>query len=431
MKVYLSQYLLPISSDPIENGGIVVEQDRIREVGPAEELIKKYPKAEKINFEQKALLPGLVNAHCHLELQNAPSFESTGDGEFLGQPNFVRWLIRASKHQDSLKPNEKRASIQTGLQIMKDAGITTVADHTTYEGALACYRDSGLRVVAYPEVMNLNRKLTQDRFESALGLVDEILAADNPKLRVGLAPYAPYTLSKNLLKIFYQHLKQLGVPVQIHASESFSEMEFFYDSKGDIAHTLFPHIGWGDNLPPPHQKTPIQYLHSIEFLQAKPALVGCVHLGPTDLSLIAHSGSSIVYCPRSNQALQLGRSPVRKMLSNKIPVGLGSDHLFSEDSLLIWEEMRAALEYNQGTDALTPEEVLKMATLGGACNLGLEKQIGSLDKGKLADFIVVKTPKETTLSRLAEDLIQKTRRDDISQRFVGGLEVSASTSFNI
>ncbi len=424
MKIYLAKYVLPIAQAPLQDGALLIDHDRIRECGPAKDLLEKYPEATRVDLGESVLLPGLVNAHCHLELSFSPPYDLAANASPSGEPNFVQWLIRVSKYQDTLKSSEKRSAMQEGLKNLRESGTTTVGDLTTYEGALTCYQESGLRVVTYPEVMNLHRKISQERFESALAYADEVIAKDLPKIRVGLAPYAPYTLSKNLLKIFYQHLKQLQVPVQIHTSESFAEMEFFYDSKGDIANILFPYIGWGETLPPPYQKTPIQYLNSIDFLEIKPALVGCVHLGPTDLAMIARSGSSVIYCPRAHSTLQLGKSPVRKILAHKIPAALGSESIACNSSLSLWEEMRAALKLNeQDPQPLTAEEVLTMATCGGAKALGLEKEIGSLEKGKFADFIVLKNPGGTSLENVVQQVVQRGNPEQIIKKVIAGEEI--------
>jgi len=423
MKIYLSKFLLPITQEPFENGALVVDQERIQDCGPVEAMRKKYPKAELEDFGDAILLPGLVNAHCHLELHFAPPYDLENFSTPIGEPIFIQWLIQLAQYQDGLKAEKKRESIREGLKELKASGATTVGDLTTYEGAVSCYQDSGLRVVTYPEVMNLNRKLSQDRFESALAYVDEVMALDNPKIRPGLAPYAPYTLSKNLLKIFYQHIQQLKVPLQIHSSLSFAEMEFFYDSKGDIANLLFPHVGWGESLPPPHQKTPIQYLNDIGFLQVKPALAGCVHLGPTDLALVAHSGSSVICCPRANETLNVGRSPLKKILSNKIPIGLGSESRACNSSLSLWDEMRSAKETLGEGETLNSHELLTMATIGGARTLNLEKEVGSLEKGKWADFIVLRTPEGTRLETLPDQIVDQAGSESILKKFVGGDEI--------
>lgn len=425
MKLYLAKYILPISSEPIQNGAILVHKDRIHAVGNAETLKSKYPEAEIEDLDESILLPGLVNAHTHLELSRAEAYHSLDYADPSGEANFVRWLIATSKYQDSLKPEDKRSALEEGLRSLRQMGITCVGDLTSFDGAFPSYENSNLRIVTYAEVMNINQKITQDRFESALAYVDEIMNADHPKIKVGLAPFAPYTLSKNLLKIFYQHLKTLQIPLQIHCSQSFAEMEFFYDSKGDIANLLFPYIGWGDKLPPPHQKTPIQYLHGIDFLQIKPALVGCVHMGPTDLALIANSGSSIIYTPKADSTLRLGQAPLAKIIAHKIPTGIGSDSLACNSTLSIWDEMRKIKELHANeSEHINPQHILMMATLGGAHNLGLQKEIGSLEKGKLADFISLEIPENTTLENVIDQTVQKGGPELLRKVFVGGEELN-------
>ncbi len=423
MKLLLSKFILPIHADPIENGAIAIEEDQIMEVGSAENLIQKYSAVEQENLGEAVLMPGLVNAHCHLELTKAPKYEPTDFQDLSGESNFIRWLIKISKYQDALKPEEKRNAIQAGFQSIQKEGVTTVADLTTYEGSLRLYDDSQLRVVTYPEIMTIHRSISQDRFESALAMVDEVAGSNHPRISVGLAPFAPYTVSKNLLKILYQHIKQLQIPVQIHASQSFAEMEFFYDSKGDVANLLFPEAGWGETLPPPYQKTPIQYLNSIDFLQIRPALVGCVHLGPTDLSQIASSQSSIIHCPRIDETLRLGSAPVEKMLEHKIRVALGSEHLGCNSSLSVWDEMRKVLSLREKSGRIDSHQILKMGTLSGAYALGLEKKIGSLEAGKKADLIAVKISSGITSQNLEEELIQQTTAEQIFKKWVNGKEI--------
>lgn len=417
MKLYLAKFILPISSEPIEDAALLVHKDRIHDLGKAADLKMKYPEAEVIDEAESILMPGLVNAHTHLELSHAEPYQTLDYADPSGEANFVRWLIALSKYQDHLTPEEKRNALEFGLQSIRKTGTTCVGDITSFDGAFPSYENSGLRIVSYAEVMNINQKLTQDRFESALAYVDEILNADHPKIKVGLAPFAPYTLSKNLLKIFYQHLKSLQIPLQIHCSQSFAEMEFFYDSKGDIANLLFPYIGWGEKLPPPHQKTPVQYLHGIDFLLIQPALVGCLHMGPTDLALIANSGSSIIHTPKADATLRLGAIPLSKIIHHKIPIGLGSDSLACNSKLSIWDEMKCI------DPGILPEHILMMATLGGAYNLGLQKEIGSLEKGKMADFIVLNLPENTKLENVITQTIQKGGPEILRKVFVGGEEL--------
>src|SRR5215471_14325925 len=123
MKIYLSKFLIPISQDPLENGALVVSQNRIRDCGDAGEMKQKYPKGEIVDCGDSVILPGLVNAHCHLELHDAPPYEAEAFSTPIGEPVFIHWLVHLSKYQDSLKPEEKRSAIRKGLKELKREGV--------------------------------------------------------------------------------------------------------------------------------------------------------------------------------------------------------------------------------------------------------------------------------------------------------------------
>jgi cytosine/adenosine deaminase-related metal-dependent hydrolase len=125
--------------------------------------------------------------------------------------------------------------------------------------------------------------------------------------------------------------------------------------------------------------------------------------------------------------LGLGRTPLKKILSSKIPVGLGSDSRALVPDFSLWEEMRAALSPSGNGDSLAPAEVLKMATLGGAQTLKMEKVIGSLEKGKCADFLVLQSPEGTMLTNVIVATVEQGGPERIVKRFIGGEEISIPT----
>lgn len=413
MNLYLAPFILPISSSPFEKGGILVEKGKIQDIGDREVLLKRYPQAEIHELERCAFLPGLIQAHAHLELQQTP---------LQASPSLIETVIGLSKSQDALSAERKRDAIQQGLSRLFQDGVTTLGDVTTYEGGIPVYQESNLRVVIFPEIMNLNRSLSQDRFELALALIDEIQESNSSKTFAGLALFAPYTLSKNLLKILAQHLKHSRIPVQIHAALSFAEMEFFFDSTGEIATTLFPHLGWAEKIPPPYHKTPIQYLESIGFLETEPTLVGCIHTAPIDLDIIQRTRSTIILTPSAYPHLQLGQAPYQKILERQIGIGLGQEPSGTSFPSF-WETLRALYRSRSPRDTLlSAREILKMATLSGAKALKLDRQIGSLEQGKWADFLAVAIEPETSLENLEERILTQTDSGKIRKRFVAGQE---------
>jgi cytosine/adenosine deaminase-related metal-dependent hydrolase len=261
-----------------------------------------------------------------------------------------------------------------------------------------------------------------DGFEGAFSQVDEILDSKSTRLGGGLAPYAAYTLSRHLLKILSQHARELRIPFKIHVAETFSEMQFFYESSGEIAEKIFPALGWGNQLPPEHRKTPIQYLESIGFLEGA-TLVGCNHLAEGDLQMIAKRRARVVHSPRSNARLKLGTPPIRKLRELGVRVALGTDSSGALYSLSLWDEMRYILNHYPEAEQPSADDLLKMATIEGAKALGLGDRIGTLEDGKEADLIAVRLTPEFDPKKLASSLIQNTTDREIAAVFVEGKKV--------
>ncbi|MEK6718865.1 MAG: amidohydrolase family protein, partial [candidate division NC10 bacterium] len=167
----------------------------------------------------------------------------------------------------------------------------------------------------------------------------------------------------------------------------------------------------------PPAASPVEYLEALGALAWQPLLLHAVHVTATDIDHMARRGVSVAHCPRSNARLSGGVAPVPELLSEGIPVGLGTDSLASAPTLDLWDEMRAALVVHAGR--LAPVEVLEMATLGGARALGLADQVGSLEVGKRADLIAVSAG-AVMASDPAGSLIAATRAADVLLTLVEG-----------
>ncbi len=404
-----------MDSDAIENGAIVTEFGKIKAVGTSDELKKAYPSAEVSENPHHVLMPGLINAHTHLDLTGAFNYGS----DATTPPEYIDWLITILKHRSKANIKETIIAVQGAINLLVQSGVTCIGDMTCFEGMFNIAEEMGVRAVIYPEIYAGAGEAGQDRFETALALVEKYLDSGSDTVTPGIAPFASYLLSRNLLLIISQHAKNLGVPIQIHAAESFSEMEFFFDSKGAIATGLFPALGWTDELPPPHHKTPIQYLGEIGFLDAGPSIVGGLHLAVRDFIAIARNMCRAIYCPRTNHFLGHGTFPFGKLRDHGIPIGLGTDTLNGPKGFNLWEEMRFVAE-----TAIQPQptakELLTMATIGGARVLGLENKTGSLTAGKAADYIMVDVPECPTIHMIYDALIRCTRSAHVRKVVVAG-----------
>ena len=419
----LADHVFTLKNDEVFSpGALAVEQGRVLAVGPADAIQARFPDADREAFPGHCLMPGLINAHTDLslggyDLKINESFKMK-DGRVLLMP----WLVYLSRYKSKLDIPDQMTAVEKGLERQKRMGVTALGDRCRYPAVIPKYKNSRLRVVCLAEIENIQRKQAQEDFEQALALVDEILHEDHPQLTAGYAPFSAYTLSKNLLKILADHAVTQALPVHMLAAFSFSEMEFFYDSLGEIASILFKEAGWQEKIPPPHRMTPVQYLNDIGFLKAKPALLGCLHLGPTDAAILEHSQSLRLFSPRTFQFLQVGEIPWAKLYEDNLPWALGTLAPAWGSTGNLWDEMRSiffALEDRVERGKLA-EFIFRGAHYGGIRALGLGEVLGGLQAGKAADFILLPTP-EGDESLLA-GLLDQTREGVIAS-FVSGQRV--------
>lgn len=387
MKIYSAEYLVPMCDKMIVDGAVAVENNEIIDVGREEDLLKRYPDAKQEDFSHHAILPGLINCHTHIDLSLYKNYPADPVRHVGVKVNYIDWLLNLLKYKHSIDMAHLREAVEIGLDECIQSGTTCVAEMGNFEGIFSIIEQKGIRAVVFPEVMSFDSTFSKDLFESAMAIIEKYQEEDSDLISVGMGPYAPYLLSRNILRIMSQFCRSSNLPLMIHASGTFSEMEFFHNSSGDIATKLFPDLGW-DDLPPAHQKTPIQHLYQIGFLECQPILVSCIQTTETDLDYIAQTGSKIVITPRCGHYMQQGQPNFAKIDAKKILTALGTDGLSSVDTLSLWDEMRAFIEFNKGA-SLTGERVLAMVTSHAALVLGLQDQIGTLEKGKSADLIIV------------------------------------------
>lgn len=418
MEIITASYALPMTNGApvIENGAIAVELGRIHSFGTLSDLEKSFPDAEVTDYPNHVLLPGLVDTHCHLDLINF--YEGFGADAEGSSQDFIDQIVASIEYKHGTDPEKVMAGIQKGINRLIETGTTCVGDMTHFEGSFHLLHEAGLRAVVFPEILAGRSEAAQSRFEVALALVDKYTDASHDRIRVGLGPYAPYLLSRNLLKIISQHARDSGIQLQIHAAESFAEMEFFFDSQGPIATELFPTLGWQD-LPPAQHKTPVQYLSEIGFLEAPAAIVGGLHLSASDFPILRRQLARVIYCPKANHLMKHGNFPFGKLREFGIPVGLGTDWWGAHRGYSLWDEMRLALK--EGSTPLpTARELIQMATIGGARCLGLDHLTGTLEEGKKTDYIIIHSPQFQSEDDFYARIVAETEPHHVKRVVVSG-----------
>jgi cytosine/adenosine deaminase-related metal-dependent hydrolase len=393
MKIICAKYILPITSDPILDGAIAIEDGKIVAIGTKSEIVSRYPNATIEDHGDAVVMPGLVNAHAHLELTAMRGMLDEHDHDF---PN---WLLGVAKARVERFSEEELTSFAvSGAMEGARAGVTTFGD-IGWMGRLGveALKTVGLRGIVFQETpFSPDDRHAGEHFSVLRSNIDELSKSATSKVRIGISPHTPYTVSGALFKRIAEYSKSEGHPVSIHLAESAEEHRMMMTGESFFKPFL-DREGLVWNAP---GISATAFLRETGILKARPLFAHCVHLSDDDVAMLSDSGSRIAHCPKSNAKFGHGIAPIEKYLEAGIDIGLGSDSVASNNSIDLLEESRFALLFSRTLrdssaarefqrEFLSPKKALEMATLGGASALGMESEIGSLEPGKFADLCVI------------------------------------------
>lgn len=380
LTLYTADWVLPIASAPIGFGAVLVRGSRIAWVGQAAHANAHMPSDTPVHALGNAvLMPGLVNAHSHLEL--------TGLRGFLEGLEFREWLRTLTVvRRDLLTDDDLLDASRLGIVEALRHGITTLADCTDSALPLAAMRELGVRGIGYVEVFGPDPMQRDASLARLKERVQALRAHDTPLVRTGVSPHAPYTVSAALFQATAEYARAEGLPMAVHVAESAAETAFVIGGTGPFAERL---VERGISVAA-QARSPIALLEQTGVLAAQPLLIHVIRATDEDLARVAHHGASIVHCPISNAKLGHGIAPLDRMMAHGIATGLGSDSVASNDRMHLLEEARLATLLHAvrsgSPDSLPAHDALTLATLGGARALGLAGEIGTLEAGKAADM---------------------------------------------
>lgn len=381
MKKFLisADTILPISSEPLKDSALVVEDGKIKDIGKASQLRKEYKAIKEINLGKGILLPGFINAHTHLEL----GWIKNKIGGFKGFTQWLKQIIGAKR--EGISNNEIEASVSEGIKSQISSGVTTIGEISSYDGLdIPILKKSGLRTVLFREAVD-SKETTLDfnNFEKT-NLFEE-----------RLFPHAPYSCSPELLEKVLKSSKKNKIPLGIHLAESREEIGFVNRKANSIENKIFPLIE-KESFKREKADTPFEYLKTHGFFgNNKVTTIHMVQVKQDEVNEIKNLNVGIVLCPRSNLFLQVGIPPLKEYATLK-RVGLGTDGLSSNYNLNFFEEIRVLhLLWSEALGKEASFETVHASTLGGAGALFLEDQIGSIEIGKEADLIFLNTHNES------------------------------------
>lgn len=384
-----ADWVLPIVTAPIAQGGVLIDGHQIVWVGPAADapadLVDGSGDLIRVPLGQAVLLPGLVNVHSHLEL--------TGLRGFLDGLSFGPWLeTLTAVRRDLLTADDLLDASRVGVLEALRHGITTLADTGDSAQPLTAMRELGVRGIGFVEVFGPDPRQRDAAMTALEARVEALRIADTDRVRTGISPHAPYTVSAPLYTAAAALAKALDLPVAVHIAESLAEQEFVRDGTGPFAARLRARgIAVGPQAP-----SPVALLERTGLLATQPLCIHAIHTDAEDWQRLANHGARVAHCPIANAKLGHGMAPLAELLAHGIPTGLGTDSVASNNRMHLLDEARQAVLFaslRAGTpDALSAQEALRLATWGGAQALGLAARIGTLEAGKAADLAAFPIP---------------------------------------
>ena len=403
-QTYTARWVLPMDGEPIPDGEVVVEGGLIAAVRP-----QQAPSGEVRDFGEAVLMPGLVNAHSHLEY--------TALRGFLEDVPFFPWIRALTAAKAALSPGDWLWSARLGAMECLAAGITTLGDNTDAGVTMRVLAESGQRGIVYQELFGIDdREPVGPIMDSLRAKIAAHRLLASARVGVGVSPHALYTIRPALFEAIRAYVAEASLPTSIHIAESPAESALTERGEGPFAE-MYVRRGIGWEAP---RATPTEYAARLGALGPQTLAVHCVHQTEADTARLAASGAAVIHCPKSNAKLGAGVAPLARWLRTPgLRVGLGTDSAVSNNTLDLFEEMRFALlmqrAVQEDVEAAAARDVLHLATLGGADALGLASRTGSLTPGKAADMIAVRLDRPHTVP--ATDpyaaLVYTARADDV------------------
>lgn len=355
--------LLPMDGkeEVIKNTNIYIEGNRIAHIG---ELQKDLKVDRVIDGKNKVAMPGLINAHTHIAMSLLRNYAD--------DLPLQEWLTQKIWPQEAkLVANDVYWGSLLSMVEMIQSGTTTFLDMYFFmEEVGRGIEESGMRGVLTRGIIE-EKGLEKEKLDYTRNLYNEWNGRDG-RIKVMVAPHAPYTCSPSYLKDILDLAVELDAGIHIHLSETKKEVDDSFSEYG---------------------KSPVKHVYDLGLFKQPTVAAHCVHVDDEDIKILKGNNVSVVYNPSSNLKLASGFAPIDKILKSGINIALGTDGSSSNNNLNMFEEIHIASIVNKAVnmdaESVKAYDAIKMATINGAKALGWSNEIGSIEVNKKADIILI------------------------------------------
>ncbi len=399
-----ARIILPVTAPPIEDGAVFFDGSLIRSVGPYQDL-RPHLKRKGVDLGEVILLPGLINAHCHLDYTDMA-------GVLPPPKTFTDWIAAILAAKSDWTYSDYARSWVRGARQLLQSGTTTVGDIEATPDLLPdVWESTPLRIISFLEMTGIKSgRPPKEILDQTMAKIDSL---KHRRQRAALSPHAPYSTRADLLRLAARVARRRKMPVSVHVAESIQEYEMVTNARGPM-HTWMARNG-RDNSDC-GLGSPVAHLARNQLLGENVLAVHVNYLGRGDATLLAKNRTHVVHCPRSHEYFKHRTFERERLAKAGVNLCLGTDSLAttlkngkSKPELNLFTEMRTLATNDP---SVSPEEILAMATVNGARALGLAGKIGELAKNTLADVITIPFTGKST--RAVEAVMEHTGNVNVS-----------------
>ena len=408
MKAFVHASMVAVDKDfnLYEDGMMLVDGDKIQYVGPYD--ASRLDQVEQVlDYRGCWILPGLINTHTHSAMALLRGIEDDS--------NLYEWLENYIWPAEAdFSPEDTTLAVKVALVEMLQSGTTTFNDMYNPSGVdiekvHEVVAASKMRAFFSPTLFSSERETSQETLDRTRGILEQALSFEDPKFKVMVAPHAPYSCSRELLEGALEVAQELDLPLHIHVAETPEETALIIERTG---------------------KRPIAYMQELGYLDHPAVFAHGLDLDDEEIQFLAASKAGVAHNPISNLKLASGVARVTDLIEAGVTVGMATDSTASNNNLDLFEETRTAalLQKARLRDArdFPIEMALRSMTIESAKLLGLDDQIGSLEVGKQADFLVIDPRNKIhlyPLENMLSHLVYALKGSDVTDVYIGGERV--------